>query len=218
MTGLLIKDWMLLKRQGRYFAVALIIVCAMAFVGSESYSSFITSYLTFMVSMFAISSFSYDEYDNGMSFLLALPSGREDYVKAKYMFSFLLITGGWLLGMLFRVAFFLSRHSFEKYVEQLPSEPIYLFFCLIYIGLALPALIWFGAEKGRNLIFTTLAVVTIGVFTVVKTGVGIPELKQFFMMVESSVALALGCLAAAVLLIWFISYRVSLQIIKKKEF
>ena len=218
MTGLLIKDWLLLKRQGRYLAVALVIVCAMAFVGSESYSSFITSYLTFMISMFAVSSFSYDEYDNGMPFLMALPSGREDYVKAKYTFSFLLIAGGWLAGTLLRMAFFLSRHHLEEYMEMLPSEPIYLFFCLIYIGLALPVLIRFGSEKGRNLVFTTLAVVTIGIFTVVKTGVGIPELKRFLMMAESSAGLALGCLAAAVLLIWGISYRVSLQIIRKKEF
>ena len=85
MSGLLIKDWKLLKRQGRYYGMVLILVCAMIFVGSKSYSSFITSYLTFMISMFAISSFSYDELDNGMAFLMALPSGRKHYVQAKYL-------------------------------------------------------------------------------------------------------------------------------------
>ena len=131
MTGLLIKDWMLLKRQGRYFMIVLALACALAFMGSESFSSFVTTYLTFMVSMFNFSLFSYDEFDNGMAFLMTLPSGRDDYVKARYIFSILLTSCGWLAGTILRMGLYLMRFSAAEYMEILPYEPVYLLICMI---------------------------------------------------------------------------------------
>ncbi len=133
MSGLMIKDCMLLKRQGRYFIIVLVVACMMAFTGSENFSSFMTSYLTFMITIFSFSSFSYDEYDNGMAYLMALPSGRRNYVKAKYLFSILLIMVVWFLGCLLRMAFFLMRFSAADYLELLPTDPIYLPVCLKFL-------------------------------------------------------------------------------------
>ena len=126
MTGLLLKDWKLFRRQGRYYGFVLILACAMAFIGSKDFSSFITSYMTFMIAIFSFSSFTYDEYEDGMAFLMALPSGRRDYVKAKYVFSLLLITGGWIVAVILRFGFFLIRYSAAEYLELLPVEPVYL--------------------------------------------------------------------------------------------
>ena len=116
MTGLLLKDWKLFRRQGRYYGFVLILACAMAFIGSKDFSSFITSYMTFMIAIFSFSSFTYDEYEDGMAFLMALPSGRRDYVKAKYVFSLLLITGGWIMAVILRFGFFLIRYSAAEYL------------------------------------------------------------------------------------------------------
>lgn len=219
MTGLLIKDWKVLKRQGRYFGMVLILACVLSFTGSRSFSSFITSYLTFMISMFAFSSFSYDELENGMVYLMALPSGRREYVKAKYTFSFLLILGGWLLGVLLRLTLFLIRFSLAEYLaEVLPSEPVYLLLCLIYVGLAFPALIRFGAEKGRNIAFLSLAVLAVGVYLAADRGGGILILGWMDRMSETSPAVLLLILAGACALVQLVSYRISVHIIEKKEF
>ncbi len=218
MSGLLIKDWKLLKRQGRYYGMVLILVCAMIFVGSKSYSSFITSYLTFMISMFAISSFSYDELDNGMAFLMALPSGRKHYVQAKYLFSFLLITGGWLAGVVIRLVLFLMRFSLEEYLEILPEEPVYLMVCLTYVGCIIPVLLKYGAEKGRNIAFMALAVIAIGVFLTAKTGLYFVW-GMFFRWLSQMPPAMLFILSGGICaLVLAASYRISVRIIRKKEF
>ncbi len=218
MTGLLIKDWMLLKRQGRYFMIVLALACILSFMGSESFSSFVTSYLTFMISMFNFSLFSYDEFDNGMAFLMTLPSGRSDYVKARYTFSILLTSCGWLVGTLLRMGLYLVRFSVAEYIEILPSEPMYLLICLIYMGLAFPALIKYGAEKGRNIAFTVLAIFAIGIFMIAKAGFEIPFLKWIDRLAETNPFILLPPLAAVSVLIMTVSYALSVRIIAKKEF
>lgn len=216
MRGLLIKDWKVLKHQGRYLGTAVLLVCAMSVVGSKNLSSFVTSYVTFMLSMFSFSSFSYDEYDNGMAFLMALPTGRQDYVKEKYVFSFLLVFGGWLAGILLRTVFFLPRFSMEEYLETLMSDPVYLLLCLTYVGLMLPALVKFGAEKGRNAAISLIAAFMIAFFLAAK--VGLPMMQKIAAFLASAPLTALVCLIAACLLIWGISYRISSVIMRKKEF
>lgn len=219
MNGLLIKDWKLMRRQGFYFGAAIVVLGAIAFASSsKSYSSFVTSYLTFMISIFSFSSFGYDEYENGMEFLMALPSGRRDYVKAKYTFSFLLILGGWLAGDLLQMLLFLVRFSAAEYLEFLPETPVYLLLCMLYVGAALPALIWFGAEKGRNISFLVLAVLAFGAFMTAKSEVGLQVLRQMDRLADNGPLLLVLVLAAVCVLLWAVSFGISLKLIEKKEF
>ena len=218
MTGLLLKDWKLFRRQGRYYGFVLLLACAMAFVGSKDFSSFITSYMTFMIAIFSFSSFTYDEYENGMVFLLALPSGRRDYVKEKYVFSILLITGGWAVAVLLRFGFFLIRYSAAEYLEILPTEPTCLLLALIYVECSFPVIIKFGSEKGRAIVFGGLAVIGAGVFLLVKSGIILPVFSTIDQLSETApVPLLAGSLAVCALIIW-ISYQVSLRFMEKREF
>lgn len=222
MNGLMVKDWMLLKRQGRYFLIVLLLACALGVTGSESFSSFVTSYLTFMITMFSFSSFSYDEYDNGMAYLMALPSGRRNYVKAKYLFSILLITGSWFLGCLLRMALFLIRFSVADYLEILPTEPVYLLICLIYVSVTFPFILKCGAEKGRNIAFMVLAVLAMSVFLVSRFGYWAPALTSVWAQVdrwaERSPMMILMPLLAVCILVMGISYLFSVRIMEKREF
>lgn len=222
MSGLMVKDWMILKRQGRYFIIVIVIACMMAFTGSESFSSFVTSYLTFMITMFSFSSFSYDEYDNGMAYLMTLPSGRRNYVKAKYLFNILLITGTWFLGCLLRMALYLIRFSVAEYLKILPSEPVYLLICLIYVSGTFPIILKYGAEKGRNIAVTILAVVAMSVFLVSRFGYWAPPLTSVWEQIgrwteRSPLMVLMPLLAVCILVIW-ISFLVSVRIMEKREF
>ena len=62
MKGLLIKDWKLLKQQGRFYLIVLLLAVMMLISGSKSYASFVTSYMTFLVAVFSFTTFSLDEY------------------------------------------------------------------------------------------------------------------------------------------------------------
>lgn len=171
-----------------------------------------------MVTMFSFSSFSYDEYENGMAFLMALPSGRRNYVKAKYLFGILVITGGWLTGSLIRMLTFLIRFSMAEYLEVLPSEPVYLILCLTYIGCAFPALMKYGAEKGRNTAFVMLAVVCMGVFVIARSGLAEPALTLLGRAADRTPVMLLVSMAAVCILVLAVSYVISVRIMERKEF
>ncbi len=46
MKGLLIKDWKLLKQQGRFYLIVLLLAVMMLISGSKSYASFVTSVMS----------------------------------------------------------------------------------------------------------------------------------------------------------------------------
>lgn len=98
MKGLLIKDFKLMKMQKNFFLMMIAIVIAISFFQNEI--SFPLGFLPFVISLFSLSTISYDEFDNGNAFLFSLPISRKDYVKEKYLLSFLLGFGALILGLL----------------------------------------------------------------------------------------------------------------------
>ena len=83
MKGLLIKDFKLMKMQKNFFLMMIAIVIAISFFQNEI--SFPLGFLPFVISLFSLSTISYDEFDNGNAFLFSLPISRKDYVKEKYL-------------------------------------------------------------------------------------------------------------------------------------
>ena len=105
MKGLLIKDWKLLRNQGGYFSTVFLIVILIMSIGSVSTTGFMISYMTFLFSVFVLSTLSYDSHDNGMAFLMSLPVERKTYVKEKYLFAIFLSSGSWIISILLRMMF-----------------------------------------------------------------------------------------------------------------
>ena len=80
MKGLLIKDFKLLKVQKNFFLLILCITIGMEIFTNSASSSFIIGFLSFVATLFTLSSISYDEFDNGNAFLFSLPITRKSYV------------------------------------------------------------------------------------------------------------------------------------------
>lgn len=95
MKGLLIKDIKLIKTRGIFilFVVAAYAVLQLG-AGNSEMSVGLT---TLILSIFSITSITYDEYDNGMPFLFTLPITRREYVREKYVFGFALATITWVV-------------------------------------------------------------------------------------------------------------------------
>ena len=91
MKGLLVKDFKLIKLQKNFFIVIIAIAIGLAVINDSP--TFMLGFLTFVVSMFTLSTITYDEFDNGNAFLFTLPISRKSYVVEKYGFSFLVGTG-----------------------------------------------------------------------------------------------------------------------------
>lgn len=95
MKGLLIKDLRLIKTCGLLPLLALsVFVILQLGAGNGEMGVGLT---TLIFSLFSITSITYDEYENGMPFLLTLPITRKEYVQEKYVLGFGLITVTWVV-------------------------------------------------------------------------------------------------------------------------
>ena len=91
MKGLLIKDFQLLKNQKSFFVV--FIAMAVIFLVTDMMSQdFLVSYVSFLSIIMMVSSMTYDEFNNGLSYLMTLPTTRKKYVQEKYVFGFILFS------------------------------------------------------------------------------------------------------------------------------
>ncbi|MCI8660972.1 MAG: ABC-2 transporter permease [Lachnospiraceae bacterium] len=218
MTGLLIKDWKLLKNQGRFFVLVLIFTLFFLIVGASSYTGFMTSYMTFVFSIFVLSTLSYDSYDNGMAFLMALPVSRKIYIKEKYVFGLLLIFGSWLLTMFARQLVYCLSISPVDNSGLLQIDLIYLFIVLLFIAYSLPVRIKFGAEKGQMISFCTLGVFAFSIFFLARSPLFREKLLVVLSVFLTSSWKILGGMFLLCAVIWCISYKLSVKILEKQEF
>lgn len=218
MKGLLLKDWKLMKSQARFMMVILGISIVISFSGVTGYASFMTSYLTFIFSMFVLSTLSYDSYDNGMIFLLSLPVSRKTYVQEKYLFSLLVTSGSWLLSLLLRLLILFPQLPEGEIPEIFIPDLIYLVLVLLFIAFSLPLHLKFGNEKGRMLSFGFLGLLVMGFFTIIKIDRG----HALFTAINHIFSHSSGPLITAAtffcIICFGISFFLSLWIMEKKEF
>lgn len=218
MTGLLIKDWKILKNQGRYFFTMLILAMLILIVGSEEYSAFAVSYITFLFAYFTLSTISYDEYDNGMAFLMTLPVSRRIYVSEKYFLAVLLTGGAWLFSVGMNFVFFRFGSSSEVFREMLCTEPAFLMVVFVFLGISLPLFLKYGPEKGRVISFGILGAAVLAAFFLGRMGIGVTELRVLELLSEERPLMIGGICTVFSVLTVMISYMVSLKLMEKKEF
>lgn len=217
MTGLLIKDWKLFKNQGRYLCSMLIIAMAILLVNSEEFTSFAVSYVTFFIAYFALSTISYDEYENGMSFLMTLPISRRIYVSEKYLLTVLLTGGAWLFALGINLIFFQINFSSEAMQELLCTAPAFLLAVLAFLSISLPLFLKFGPEKGRMISFGILGAVFLAIVFLGKMGIGIDHLKELDKLSTEQPEPVFGiCIFLSVLFV-SVSYFFSLKLMDGKE-
>lgn len=148
MKALFIKDLRLLMRQQRATLFLFIAVILLVITAGEN-PMFGIMYTVFLLPALLISSVSYDTFENGMPWLMALPVSRKDYVVEKY----LLAAGGSVLVNLLASGLAYSSQAVKgggadisEYLICALSAQIVI---LVYSAFALPVNICFGTEKGR---------------------------------------------------------------------
>lgn len=220
MKGLLTKDFRILLQQKRFFAVLILIAGLLNF---NTDGGFAVTYMTFMGLVFAMSTVSYDEYDNGMPFLMTLPVSRKIYVREKYLFGIILgfimcligvalALGGWLVGN--------GNGDYDIHViiaNTVVSIPVFV----MVISFMLPIQLKFGAEKGRIALFVLCGVILLICFGLKKLTelIDIDILRATEILLSRiSMSILAGILLAAAAVVLLISLKVSRIIMEKKEF
>ncbi|HJC39240.1 MAG TPA: ABC-2 transporter permease [Candidatus Mediterraneibacter faecigallinarum] len=222
MKGMLIKDFRLLKNQGKTLLLMLLIVAIFMYFITDVGPSFIVGYITIIFSLFTATTISYDEFDNCYLFLMTLPITRKKYVNEKYIFALVSTVCTWVVGTVLGTAMLLVRPEAEmNAAEWMGSCLGYMFAAWICVSIMLPIRLKFDSEKSRYANLIMIAVVFIAEFLISSAidylPVRIVEAGKEWLYGLSAggvLGMAAGITAAAVL----ISYLCSRHIMAKKEF
>ena len=211
MKGLLAKDFALFVQRKRTFIFLAVWAVVIAF---SMDGSFMTGWMTIISSFFAISSLTYDEYDNCYPFLMSMPVTGKIYAIEKYLFGFLCGFGAWI----FSVAVYLVVAAIKGQLATPGTEiiklAVFIPVFMLLIDISLPLNLKFGSEKGRIAILLIWGVVFVGIFVLTK-------LFDVTIRIDETIFSELAIigtvfLAAAVLTV--ISILLSIRIMQNKEF
>ena len=211
MTGLVLKDILVLRKSLRTYLLFLIFYFIMALLDLFSIA-FITAFVQVIVMILPMSSFAYDEQAKWDRYAMTLPLGRRAVVGAKYIFVVLMILVAAAFALLSCVA--LSITAAEPVEENLLSGVASLSVGLLAVELTLPLNYKLGAERARPFLF---AIIFIPVILIVLAGRAgwLDGLDQL----SPDVVLPLLCLIPLLLLLGLpVSYLISCRIVDQKEF
>lgn len=219
MKGLLVKDVLLTRKmQGKTFACLMLFAFVMAFTTDNPF--FAVSYITFICSIFTVNVMMYDEMDNGYAFLFTLPVNTKSYVISKYIFSIGMTVISAAFSYLLSVGVCIIRGKEELFPEGKMALCSILLIVILYLAMLIPVELKFGLEKSRVAIFGVTGLILAIGFVISrlmsKTSSLTEEiLKIIYGMKAYQMALSVVALCAIIL---FISYMISLKIMKEKEF
>ena len=169
--------------------------------------------LPFMIVLICISTFSYDDYNNWHSFAAALPKGKTNMVKSKYITTISLTIIATIISIIctFIISNFKTTINFSAALSSISG---YLFVILILVSILFPFLFKYGHEKGRIAMFI-LGMGAFAIFILLKKVINISIPDNIIMFFDSY-----GLIIFLLLSIIFIafSYLISKKIYLKREF
>ena len=218
MKGLLIKDWRLLTGRRNYFFMVVSIGIIFMFVNEDP--SFSVGYMTILMAIFSTSTISYDEFENGMAFLMTLPVGRKSYVQEKYVFGILCAGTMAILSTVLSLVIAAVTESGADCKEALVLGGGMIGSAILILSIMIPIEIKFGVEKGRTAMGIIGGVVFLIVFACSylgeKLSVDMTGVVSFLAGMSQSGLAAI--LVIALVVVVFISYFLSVRFMEQKEF
>lgn len=218
MKGLFIKDLKLMKNQARFLVV--ILLMSAVFSGMYANPFFAISYAACLISLFTLTTISYDEFDNGLAYLMTLPVSRRDYVREKYLFGILSTIAALVFAGFISLGVSAARdveYAVSEWAGVMAGSALIV---LVVISFMVPLQLKFKAEQSRIAMLLViggiLVVSFIGGKVAEMMGIDVGAVVNRLLHAEA-VKLFIGAAAAGALLLC-ISYFASLKIMEGKEF
>ena len=212
MKGLFVKDIELMKQQKQFFVLVVVMGVILNLAGSGSVS-FAIGYFTFVTAIFAITTISYDEFDNGLAFLMTLPVTRKQYVAEKYLLGAGLTAAAWGIEAITGVI----CKGVAELQGCLSEKIIYIPLALLMLSVSLPLVIHFGAEKGRYIAMVMWAIIFAVVYILIKTmGLSADAVDAWLNGLNRGMVLA-GVVLFTVI-VYMGSFWIGVRLMEKKEF
>ncbi len=201
MTGLILKDFLILRRTLRSYLLILAIYVAVAFLGYWS-ASFVGGFMMVMVAMLPMNVFAYDKQAQWDVYGLSLPVGRTKTVAARYLAVLIMFTASAVLTTVLGVVLTIAGRMEESLGEYLLACAICVVMSMLVNAMMLPILYKFGPERARIMFFGVMGVITLaGVVFLIPLG-GLDWLKSLDApLLEQAAALPAAATAAGLVLL-----------------
>lgn len=204
MRGLLIKDLKILSKQKKTWMLMILISVAMLLTTSDV--SFVIGYVTVLASFVALSTISYDEMDNGYTFLFTLPIDVKEYVLTKYILSISVSAIVWgVTNILFVIA---GEGAYRG--EDFGGAILLLALALIMQFVMIPLQLKFGAEKSRMVYLIIVGVVVL-------LGLLFGQFSGYLPDMSGLAAWMEGFFILFAVIVAFISFASSCRVMNKKQ-
>ena len=209
MKGLLIKDFLVLKKTGRIFLLIMGLYLVMAvFLDTD-----MGPLMVFLCGMLSISTFAYDEQAKWDAYALTMPLKKRDLVRAKYVLAMILCLTGAAAGAVLSIAGSMDQ-PFVDWKGILTASGIALCASYLFNSLAIPLLYKFGAEKTRLVLMICYAAPLVAASLVLNE---LEKSADTLLRLQSYLDLGAILLPFITLAALFFSYSISLRIYRKKD-
>ena len=218
MKGLLVKDFKLMMLQKNFLLLILAIVIGMMIFTDDVV--FPLGFLSFIASLFTVSTISYDDFDNGNAFLFTLPITRNNYVIEKYSLGLLFGCIAWILATVLGIIATVLKDTLPV-SDLVQSSLIILPMMIVVQAIMLPFQLKFGGDKGRIAMIGAFGALAVIALVIVKGAEAIFKVDLISLLnnlptVSMGVLIVITILIALLMLL--ISMKISLSIMNKKEF
>lgn len=214
MAGLIEKDMRLLWCN----KLSVIAFVVFAVILEVSVKGAILGYLPFVMCLLMVNTIAYDEMDNGYQFLLTFPIDRKTYVQEKYVLTLGMGVLSWGVAM---VIYFVIKMIQGERLDMSMELPVTLSFLpviALFILFMLPLQMKFGVEKTRIVVAGTCGAAGACILGFTKF-IGPDTINDWMESLnQMSGWVLLGIVVAVVVLLIAVSYRISIGIMKRKEF
>lgn len=210
MLGFIKKDLLMLKSNIKLLVVLFVVYAFMAYKGEMD----LTFLIPFMSVMLMISTFSYDNYNKWDAYAITLPNGRRNNVLSKYLSSLILIL---LTTFITTIASFIISYIREQSIDFeyiLMNTCGYVFSIILMASIMYPSIYKFGVENARIGIF----VVVFGFAIVGGFLMKYVDFSNIVKMINNIGNYWFVLLPIIMIIMLYISYRISEKIYSKKEF
>ncbi len=218
MKGLIIKDIRIIFSNKNVF-LFIPILASMAAFSKTRLAVYLFAYVAVMVISLLTTTISFDDMENGTSFLMTMPVSRKEYVKSKYLLGVV----SFILGVVLSIAV-VTAVTFLK-GDTLDINGLMLIVCLLWLvmivlmSVLIPVQLKFGSINGKAVLMCIIigSMLLLAAMVLVLRNYSEETLNFFVNEIMKNMVLmtAAGILGTVIILV--ISYMMSVRIMKKRE-
>ena len=217
MKGLLLKDLYIIRGFEKHYGLILALILFVSLVMQDL--SIVAMYLVIVSSMLVISTLSIDETVHFDKWVLTTPAGAKNLAREKYVLLVLTMGAGFIMGLLVNWISGLLFHA-ENFTRGIDSllAPILMF--TIGYAVMLPASFKMGIEKARYVLMVTMfgmSGIMVGWFKMYMLSDSVLLKNAADSLLMQTESFRILSIIGICMLLLTISYRISLRIIRNRD-